>query len=427
MSSRIQWVNLPEKTHGDDSEQKRKYLFCNEIKDVNDMGRTIFIQAEFDSKAASAIATLEVIPDPGNAVFSETEAAGAAAIHAQAAIQSDGKAEFAVRLSTAGGDKFKFKAHDTNGTVKELSDQFETRRLLYFQVFKIKGTSVGAGALTHMKNEFANGANSHKHHITLVQLGSEQEVDGPPIVDGSPPGHSVGDYIKSSRDSGKDPYCFSVLFVDQIAEPVEDKSDYPVDVDNDPDLNELPIYSTKGPLWSVGNTPEEQERKLWLKEAYFLEASGRRLRIEPAQIKAQAPDSKGRVFSFVADLSGLPKGTKGKAHFVFLGSDFTNGFSPRGKGFICVAARSCWDPRTESSITATLMHEAGHKLGMVPVGQSTHYNENNTGRHCRHEINQCLMFGRQHLKRSNSFCPVCSESLRKMDLDTRGNVDFTPP
>ena len=102
-----------------------------------------------------------------------------------------------------------------------------------------------------------------------------------------------------------------------------------------------------------------------------------------------------------------------------------------GKNAICVATRAGWRQRGDDDMKSTLVHEAGHKVGMVPSGaarelpqQSTYYQLN--GGHCNHSTNRCVMYGQIYQGRPNTFCSVCEKSVRRLDLDAASLPGFQP-
>ena len=98
---------------------------------------------------------------------------------------------------------------------------------------------------------------------------------------------------------------------------------------------------------------------------------------------------------------------------------------------ICVATISKWEQRKDDSMKSTLVHEAGHKIGMTSDGTGKSPNKQTTyyykkGGHCNHNTYKCVMYGAIHSGRSNEFCTICNDSVRKLDLDASQLPGFKP-
>ena len=179
------------------------------------MGREITIQADFDKKDATTIATLELTPDGGNAVYDKTtkELALVAAESVTATIAADGKATFKFKLSAAGGDKFTVKVKDKSGTEKPLDD-IETHRRLFLQVIGMTGVT-GLSDYDFWKTEFTK----EQREIHLVKIGSKGDTDRSYNFDYIGSEFSrLFDLAKDKYDTAKDPYCFALVWADCLAQ-----------------------------------------------------------------------------------------------------------------------------------------------------------------------------------------------------------------
>ena len=167
--ARKQWVNMPT---ADSGSMKRSDFVGDGIDSVDVMGREVTIQADFDKKEATTIATLELTPDGGNAVYDKTtkELALVATESVTATIAADGKATFKFKLSAAGGDKFKVKVKDKSGTEKTLDD-IETHRRLFLQVIGMTGVT-GLGDYGFWQTEFTK---DHRE-IHLIKIASKGDM-----------------------------------------------------------------------------------------------------------------------------------------------------------------------------------------------------------------------------------------------------------
>jgi predicted secreted protein len=413
MAPRIQWVNLPSE---DTADVKRASFVGDGVASADHMGRDVFIEAEFDSKEANAVATLVIVPDGGNAAAPVMAADKAE----KAGTAKDGKVKFKITLSSAGGDKFKFKIKDKDGKEKEIPDEIETKRMLYYQVILMKGMSATEAVLcAHSEAEFLN--EGRKHHIKLVKIASKGEMNGLANYDESQQGQ-LPVQAKASYSDAKNPYCFALLLVNQLGASGEENLISPAEVEitDPPPTIEM---STSNALWldlDPAGTPEAK----WLLSATFEETGGGKA---PVILDETSISPKGAAGTKTVTIKTdkLTKGAKGKFKLKLKIVDrFRTGLS-LGSNFICVATRASWKDRDDNAMKSTLVHEAGHKLGMVPSTQSTYYS--NRGGHCNHNTNKCVMYGVIHSTRDNVFCATCSESVRGLNLDARTLPGFAPP
>lgn len=123
---------------------------------------------------------------------------------------------------------------------------------------------------------------------------------------------------------------------------------------------------------------------------------------------------------------------------------FRGGVAYGGGNLICVCTRTYWRDVGTLEQNAIIIHEMGHKIGMVPNGNSSetcdleggtvqfpdHYIERgHRGNHCcagvgpptpgpdysGSESPGCVMFGRAS-SRVRDFCPPCAQAVNKVDL-----------
>lgn len=177
-------------------------------------------------------------------------------------------------------------------------------------------------------------------------------------------------------------------------------------------------------LWLNLDKPDISEAK-WLFSAKFVEdGTGRIFDL----VKHVVPDGKHKV---KVDTNNLPDKAKGKIELdVKVVDRFRTGLS-YNNNLICIATRSEWEQRIDDDMKQTLVHEAGHKIGMVsngkgksPKKQTTHYYMR--GNHCNFNTNTCVMYQSIHPSVSNRFCSVCNKSVAKLDLDASQLPGFTP-
>jgi hypothetical protein len=104
------------------------------------------------------------------------------------------------------------------------------------------------------------------------------------------------------------------------------------------------------------------------------------------------------------------------------------------KSLIALCTRAWWKPKSEASQNATLVHEIGHKLLLVPNGRKgldktpKHYERHgHKGNHCatgltptqvalpsyKNVQGTCVLFG---ASRNLAYCPDCAKAARKVDM-----------
>jgi len=413
MANLEQWVNLPkDAVHVED-----------EIKSEERLGALHF-EAEFE-KASLTHFKVKVSPRGNKAKYSRKEKKRNAnfKIHTFSSqtntAQKKIKLETDVRLPAAGGNKFLIKAKYRK-TIVQSKTFVETRRKLYFQVIQMKGMKVTVKTLTsHLEDEYWTPAK--RYYIKLKEIASKGDISGYPNFDehqqGELPGLARGNYSNI-----KDPFCFAIILVDQMAASEKPKSKKTIVVDH-----KIPqvLVSTTKPIWKdldKAGSPEEK----WNFGGSFIESvSGKITTIDPQDITYVSK------YLVKVKSASLPDGIKGTVELELkLVNRFRTGLS-LGKNAICVATRAQWTQRDDGQMKSTLVHEAGHKIGMVPDGddggldkQTTFYYKR--GGHCNHGKDTCVMYGTIHAKRSNRFCSDCEDSVRRLDLDASKLSGFEP-
>ena len=111
------------------------------------------------------------------------------------------------------------------------------------------------------------------------------------------------------------------------------------------------------------------------------------------------------------------------------------GLSFPGGNLICVCTKAWWKENDVAIQSSTLVHEMGHKVGMVSNGTGklpdkveTFYEaKGHVGPHCFFDLgdqatyagvtgNKCVMFGAVGAGSPTAFCVQCIPALSKMDL-----------
>lgn len=418
MGPRTQWVNLPEASSSvhDPNRFKGEGVEGGEF-----MGRDVVVVAEFDRKEAFTLCHLRVIPDGGNATYLPEEAALKADSSKLGYIDPDGKATFWFRCSAAGGDRFQLKVVDEKGTEKDL-EEIETARKLYYQVIKMKGPS-GAGELGLPRYDF----------LHQEMLGGKRAIHLVPIPSKGTIAHSYcftedGDeyerlfaLAKNQYSEAKDPYCFALVWADCLV--------------RGPSTLEL---TSEEVSWKTGTLTIPLEKggkyyQLWNFVDKSPTAVPWKMRLDfvhgPFLWRTNFPIPDGDVTVYpqhlVISTRHFPENVTGRVRLkVKVATTFFGGWSFTEENLIVIATRTRGDEAVpEAELRAVVVHEAGHKIGLVPNGhtgglkaQSTldrQYDPASNKSHCTDQ--HCTMWWTTKFVQEH-YCAACATSARKINL-----------
>lgn len=408
--ARKQWVNMPA---ADSGSMKRSDFVGDGIDSVDVMGREVTIQADFDKKEATTIATLELTPDGGNAVYDKTtkELALVATESVTATIAADGKATFKLKLSAAGGDKFKVKVKDKSGTEKTLDD-IETHRRLFFQVIGMTGV-IGLGDYGFWQTEFTK---DHRE-IHLVKIASKGDTARSYNFDYIGSEFSrLFTLAKDKYDTAKDPYCFALVWADCLAQGPRAKTLEKAGVSKRGGAVTIPVG--KGQLWkNVDKSATAAKWNLGVKFDYTKDGKNETFTVPDADVTSTYTELTVATRGFPDDVTGKITAD------VNVAEGFHGGWSFPTQNIIVIATRGWYDVRyTEDSKKAIVMHEAGHKIGLVPNGNGSLAEQSTLDKvhdpaatkfHCNDR--GCTMWWTTEYTKS-MYCAVCAKSVRKVDL-----------
>lgn len=344
---------------------------------------------------------------------------------------SRGVANLILRVSLAGGDIFLIEVEDREGNTLQ-SDEINTRRKLYYQVIKMTGvTAVTAADLTAMQNEFWNEAENI--YIKMVQHHPNQTI--PARRNFNDEDRAVRRLVerqtRAKYNKSKNPYSFVVLAVKRNGIPKDESGTIAATFDA---ANTFTLRTTDV-LFDVVDPAESYFKSL----RWRANTGGRVINI-PQNKCTRVGRNQINI-----NTTGYPQ-TAGRLSYRMRVLGFNGaGFSSASNNFTVVASEDAITGAASSSaqIMATLVHEIGHKIGMVPGPQGTRSLDKQTatyydgrghqGGHCRHGapllanysnaagINpDCTMFGDIRAA-TTSFCVECKKSLRKLDLRSRTN------
>jgi hypothetical protein len=401
-----QWVNLPDKSTSLD----RTTMTGDGVPSVDVMGRFVYLKATLDQKNANAIATLTVKPDGDNAVYIAGDKAYLKAqTRANAKVAANGKVKWKVKLSAAGGDKFKFEV-ECNGEKKELDDEFETHRRLYYQVIDMDGI-VGLANLGSLETEFTK----NKRFIHLHSTPSKGKIARSYNFDYKQSAFArLFNLAKAQYDTAKDPYCFAIVWVDCLAQGPKQR----VFKTNSVSKGGLfDVLVTTGQLWKdIDKSPGARD---WLRSITFLYTKD--------GVKHTFPIPEADVTStydkITVNTHNFPDGVTGTIRAsVNIAVGFHGGWSFPTGNIIVIATRSWHDVQdTAAESQVTLVHETGHKIGQVPDGkgalkkQSTHDEVNDPAKSSHCNDTDCTMWWSTEYQK-DTFCDECDKSVRKQNL-----------
>lgn len=405
-----QWVNLPSEDSGS---IKRSNFVSEGVDSVDVMGREIALEAEFDKKDAGAMATLSIEWGGDNAKYEPEEFHLASDSFKQAAISADGKVRFKVELSAAGGDTFKFKVKDAKGTEKELPE-IETHRKLFYQVIDMT-TITGLSDFGFLESEFKKT----KREIHLEQIDSKGTADHEWFFEDKESGYSkVYDLAKPKYNTEKDPFAFAIFWVDCLTN-MEQRTLTSADGVSESDGIVLLELASGEQLWK--DVDKSKKAANWNRMTAFIYK-----RKDGTEGTFPIPD--GDIIpdytNILIKTRNFPKGVTGKVKAkINVAAGFSGGWSFIKKNLIVIATRSWMDTKyKDPKKKAIVIHEAGHKVGMVPNGtkgllaQSTLDKTNDPAKYKSHCNDKgCTMWWTTEFQK-DKFCGVCDKSLRKLEL-----------
>ncbi len=401
------------------------------------MGERTRIRIQFaEQQRATAWVTLKA--DPNNAVYSNTEKRRRLGFNMREysrrriTTNQRGFADLTVRVTLAGGDKLNIEVEDRDGNRLQ-SDNLLTRRKLYFQIIRMDGvTAVTAADVSGMQNEFWNA--SENLYIRMVEHTPNRTI--PSRLNFNDVDNTVRNEVERQTrreyDRSKNPYSFVVLVVRRNGIPGTESD---TDIATFDATNSYSLFTTDI-LFDIVDPAEDYYRSLrWIPD------SGGSHVIPRNRLRRQGDNQ------IIIDTTGYPQGP-GRLIYDMRILDIPGlGFSNPRNNFTVVASEQAATGAAvlSANIMATLIHEIGHKIGMVPGRQgtraldeqSTYYDgRGHAGGHCRHGIPgpllpsystaagitpDCTMFGDDSSNTSN-YCEDCRTSIRKLDLRSRTNA-----
>jgi type VI secretion system secreted protein VgrG len=441
-----QWVNLP----------KEDIFVADGITSKERLGAVNF-KVTFEN-ASLAEVKFRVVPDDA-AVYTSDETSRNARFdveHGKGVETNLGGSDVEVAqeisLPAAGGGKFKIEAAFDGKTVE--SDVLEARRRLFFQSLPMDGINVPD--LAPVVDAFWD--TGKKFYVKLVEKGGGKTIPAATTV--SAFGYVGPEARKQYQLKDYDPHAFVVVWVEYIVRegtttrPVEFPFNLPKRT-----VKDLAGESLKGAakvggwLWHGFDAIEDASQS-WLTSCSFefIPDSGSptslALPMANVTLKGAKAFTHGGynavdVLLPLDELASLQSDTAevpGKLKFVltFRTVAFSGGQAGETMNLITIASKAMWADRSDTLRLNDLIHEIGHKLGMVPDGLGAvpdkpagyYVAQGHNGNHCGSGAAYgsatwtgdptCVMFGSDHDgKRPSVFCAACEPVVRKLDLSGR--------
>lgn len=424
----FQYVNLPREDRWVDGP----------VGNIDRLGARLRVRIRFDAPGGHRF-WARLHADGGNAVYSPTELAqpGFGCDLGEHEYQTAGDGTLLIEqdfvLPAAGGNTFWISARDEADT-QLFSYRLATRRLLYCQELVMEQ----APAAPNLNNAVATFAAQHMILVPLprVALPHRANVD---VEDGDQHAWllaAMDAAFLASEGAAKAPFVFVVAYVINLALKgrIQLRKDNVSVGPAQPDVT-LPVLrgGQARYLWKAIDGMD------WPGPVRFAPAGGDARGVtELAPVTAVPNDHHypDQCRNIRVKVSGIAKEqevgrlTLGVSIVERLlgGVSFGNA-SPR----ICLATRAGWTGVTAPKQEAIVLHEIGHKIGMVPDGLGNldrlalQYDGNgHVGSHCHagvpadfglFHIGTCVMFG-EAVGPNQAFCDACANAVRKADLST---------
>ncbi len=420
------------------------------VKNLDRLSRKPRIKVEFDRPGAHSF-RVKYKPGSGNAVYTSSEKSRNSKFKYQDqeksyTTESDGTKIICddFFIAVAGNDQYRLEASDDYGNTVTSQGEIRTTRLIHFVQVKMAGLTGIASSMSAFTAEFERNfykmvslpdvEMAHMHNIST----DDQETFR----------QNARAAYTGSQGPGKAPCSVAIGFTDQLAVKNPNQIIRKRNVKVGPGEADVEI-GIAGPgltnsaiktraLWK-DVVPGEG----WFVSCEFLKTGGTPGRDEVviAEAKCQ-PLANARITRYfdkvkvkVDHLSTATGTLTLKVNWV---DRMRGGLSFGGGNLICVCTRAWWRNKSTAAQNRVIVHEMGHKVGMVADGTAglpdkvaTHYDSSrgHVGNHCyfgcpdgqaRYDSrtdtsnSKCVMFGATNGK--GKFCTNCEPAVRKVDI-----------
>ena len=377
------------------------------------------LEAIFEKKGSPIQFKVKVTPGGDNAVYTRKEKGrnpnfSARQITVGLADDKSVLLEESVYLTAAGGDEYTIEAKDAGGNVVKAPFQLATRRKVYYQIIKMTGMNA-LSSHSFLTNKLWD--TGKKFYIKAVPISSKGDATHIENVDDVPAQKSAmkaAGHAQYNNDNY--PYCFAILYVDSLAAHSRKTN------------NTAPMSNGGGPqtvsfskeLWEGVDSPTGSANKDWYVSVEFMGTT------PPTALSVNDVRMMNRTTVSVSD-ANIPAGKTGPVRVTVKVIDRWRGGLSFSDCNLVVCATRAFVPRQSlgaSLLEAIILHEVGHKIGMVPDGNGALARQSNcddttfVGPHCADS--GCVMYGQADASR-NAFCSICEKSVRKLD-ETGANL-----
>jgi len=437
-STGYQYVNLP---------SDKKWADGKIIKNTDRLRDRPRFLVKFD-KPGIHVFTYKIVPGGKNTEYTQSEKKRNIKfcftdVPYMSCTNKEGKAilNTANSINASGNDDYTLEAKDINGKIVKSSAKITTRRLFYFIKMKMTGLNNVAPNMNTLKSEFL------KNYIRLEELPSVSMKYFENISTENEDSFEseAKKAFNTSEGKKKLPFSVAVAYTDHLAVINPNQKVIKSNVKTGP--NQKPVVvKIQGPGLK---DPSVKIRMLWHNivkgQSWYVtcifKMSGKVPLIffipkEKCTMSPEKPNGSSSQVSVSVD--HLPAGTGTIILTVNWVDRMRAGLSFDPGNLICVCTRCWWDPITAKEQNDVLIHEMGHKVGLVTEGTGsspdkspTFYNDakGHVGTHCysgnphgqaRYDSDNdwnrsnCVMYGATNNK--SAFCSNCKISLKKMDI-----------
>jgi len=272
---------------------------------------------------------------------------------------------------------------------KEVTSSFKvkSRKKLFYQVMKMKDCPTTS--MAGMETEFWNPG--RKHYIEMKKKGAESTVKFIPCLDGT----NAGEFIKASAKGYKlkthKPYAFGITFVNYSATPesLTITREVTFAAPSAGQANHSWEVSLSNHLWYELDPKDDKKKRFFRQIRLWFEpddtaAATQVLTIKKAWVEPSGPKTGafgGRTkLKFTVKLYGSRRRffsqTNGKWKIqmeLVCVRGFQAGFAYNDINLIAICTKTWWDAKDLGSAVQVVVHEVGHKVGMVAHGDKPAY------------------------------------------------------
>ena len=435
VASATQWVNLP---------RHDKWVNGDEIKNKDRLGLKPRLKVRFDKPGAHAF-KVKLLAPTGTDAYSETEKGRNGDFkytETEKSYTTDADGTKIIdgqfKLVAGGGYKFIAQAKDSKDKIVK-TGELTTKRLFYYVEAKMTGLTSVLRSTAAIDGEYA------KHHMVLKKhaaLGIARQHN----IGNSSDSGTLSSNVNAAVDAKDDvkatkPYLLTVAYTDHLAVKHADVTVRKDAVQVGPGKPKVVIPIAAAGLLAPHSV---KTRYLWHDlvpgESWFIEAKFHKDGGGTMEIAADKVGHRGNgdYWNKVeVDVTGLAEATGSIEVKVNVVDRMRGGLALGGANQTCVCTRAWWRDQPDAKQECTIIHEIGHKVGMVADGSgklpdkvATHYSgKGHAGDHCykgcaagqatyatsaNTAASQCVLFGTVNSK--NAFCDNCEKAVKKLDI-----------